>query len=209
MAMTYDALTAAKTNPGSIAYRLNWSLLPIEDVMEDAQAFIYGNLRTREMRASATLTIALNASSVALPSGFLDPLGLFDERGDEIHLWDERNLTKKRRFDSAGALTVGRVSVYGIFNEAVNFDVRSNKAVSYTMLYYKRPDNLGPSNQTNWLTTRYPNVLRAALMAYAYDARKEELEFRTYLAQAVALIQAANEEADLSRRGSDFPVENL
>src|SRR4051812_7873311 len=207
MAMTYSGLVADKSVNTSIPFRLNWSLLPMADIMLDAQALIFSQLRVREMRASTMLNLPLDASSVPLPPGYLDPLGMFDEFGNEIHHWDERNLIRARSYTN-GILNKGRPMTYAVMNEVINFDVRVDRAAQYAFLYYKRPDDLAAvTNETNWLTARYPHILRAVAMSYAYDARKEASDAASYLQQGVALIQAANEEADLSRRGSDFPVE--
>jgi len=207
MAMTYSGLVADKSVNTSIPFRLNWSLLPMADIMTDAQAFIFSQLRVREMRASVILNVLKDEPTVPLPEGYLDPLGMFDEFGNEIHHWDERNMVRMRSY-TGGSLNKGRPLVYSVLNELIQFDIRPDRAAPFTFLYYKRPPDLeAVTNETNWLTARYPHILRLVAMSYAYDARKEAGEAASYLQQGVALIQAANEEADLSRRGSDFPVE--
>lgn len=207
MAMTYSGLVADKGVNTSIPFRLNWSLLPMADIMDDAQALIYSQLRVREMRATASLVLAQYDSEVALPEGYLDPLAMFDEFNNEIHPFDERNLIRARGY-TAGVLNKGRPMAYAVMDELIKFDCRIDAAATYQIVYYKLPAPLAAStNESNWLTTRYPHILRAVAMSYAYDARKEAGEADSYLQKGIALIQAANEEADLSRRGSDYPVE--
>ena len=86
MAMTYTGLIGAKTSSASLKHWANYALLPTEELILDAEAQIYSLMRVREMRAEATLSIALNDSTEALPTGFLDPIGLFGDgfEGDEL-----------------------------------------------------------------------------------------------------------------------------
>lgn len=206
MAMTYSGLTAAKTVSTSVAYWVNYALLPVDQLLTDAQAFIYQQMRVREMRASAPLSIAQYDSSVALPADFLDPIGLLDERRDAIRQIDELSL-ERMRVISSGQISTGEIQQYAIYDEAFNFDVRATAATTLRLLYYKKPADLGPSNETNFLTTRYPHILRAAVLAEAFEFRQDDGAANKWRTKAVGFIEAANQQDDLSRRGADYPVE--
>jgi hypothetical protein len=68
-----------------------------------------------------------------------------------------------RSFDSSGPHHQARSSNYAIFDEIL-FDMKSNVvATTFPLLYFKKPDLLGAEQPTNFLTTRYSQLLRAAL----------------------------------------------
>lgn len=205
MAMNYTDLIAAKTNTGSVKYWINYDPVPVEAVIEDAEAFIYSRLRVREMRASTTLSLASGDSTEALPTGFLDPISMVDKNpGTPIVQVEEGRLLELRSYDeTTGLMTSGVPGRYAIFDEVFNFDVRADAARSLVLVYYKRPTALGASNATNWLTTRYPNLLRAAILAHAADFRQDDGNYKRWMERAAALITAANAESDLSRRGTN------
>ena len=212
MAMTYSDLIASKANTESVAYWVNSTLLPVTSILTDAQAFIYSQLRIREMRASATLSIATGDFTAPLPTGFIDPIVMVDNYGTKVRLFgDEEKLMRARSYDSSGVLQPGLIARYAVFNELFQFDCKSSQTstVTFQSLYYKLPDPLGPSNQTNFLTTRYPHLLRQTLIAMAYAFLKNDEGEKSAMAKVVAFIQSANEESDLSRRGADYPVEDM
>lgn len=211
MAMTYSDLIAAKTNTESLAYWVNSTNLPVTSLLTDAQAFIYSQLRVREMRGSASLEILTGDSQKSFPSDFLDPIVMRDNYGSKIRQFEESALIRARSYDSSGVLQSGLISRYAMFDENFQFDCKSSQTttVYFQLLYYKQPTALGPGNQTNFLTTRYPHLLRQTLIAMAHAWRGDaELE-NSALKKAVAYITSANEESDLSRRGADYPVEDM
>lgn len=207
MAMTYSGLIGAKSSSASLRNWVNYSILPVEELISDAEAQIYSLMRVREMRASASLSIALNDSTEPLPTGFLDPISLTDAEGDDVEQTDELSLMRYRVI-SGGVLTTGDFQKYAIFNEAMNFDVRARAATTLDLLYFKLPTTLGTGNETNWLTVRYPHILRAMLLAKAFAFRQDDSRADRWEAKAVAFIESANSMDDLSRRGANFPVEN-
>lgn len=207
MAMTYTGLIGAKTSSASLKHWANYALLPTEELITDAESQIYSLMRVREMRAEATLTIAQYDSTEALPTGFLDPIGLFDVYADPVEQTDEVSL-KRYRAISAGVLTTGTFTKYAIYNEVLNFDCRATAATTLELLYYKLPTALRALNETNWLTVRYPHIMRAMLLAKAFAFRQDDARADRWEAKAVAFIESANAMDDLSRRAANFPVEN-
>src|SRR5580693_1835759 len=77
MAMTYTSLTAAKGTSGAIATWVNYTLLDVGTIVDEAQALLWGEgrLRTREMQSEYVFTAAINVGYVPLPPNFLDPIG--------------------------------------------------------------------------------------------------------------------------------------
>jgi hypothetical protein len=205
--MEYGTLIGAKSHAGSIKAWVNYALIDAEGILLDAQSYIYGSLRTREMRAGATVAIAEGASTADLPARFLDPIDFtHQDTGEPIPLFDERTVQRARSY-SSGVLDEGRPEIYGIWNELLQFDVKADAAYTANMLFYQRPAYLssGAGKSTNFLTTRYPSLLRSACLMFAADHRSNSEEYSRWQQRTDALIQRANVEADLARRGSYHP----
>jgi hypothetical protein len=184
----YNTLAGAKSLEGSLKYWVNHSELPVGEIITDAQNEVYSRLRVREMLASASLSIAVNDSTAPLPSGFLDPLSLLDQWGDDIVLRDLRVLRRLRSFDSTGTLIVGPISNYAINGTTILFDMASNATTTFPLDYFQKPTVLSAGNPTNFLTTRYSHLFRAALLKHAYAFRKAFDEARIYAAELEAQI---------------------
>src|SRR5246127_5440048 len=73
--MSYTSLVGDKNAAGSIARWVNYSKLDADQILQEAQSLIYSMLRVREMRAHFNFNIAPGSDRVALPAGFLDPIG--------------------------------------------------------------------------------------------------------------------------------------
>lgn len=209
MPMTYSDLVATKANTGSIAFLINYALVPSDQILEDAQALIYSLLRHDRMKAAANLSLALGANSVALPSDFLDPIQLLDEWGAGITHTDERSLFRFRPLGTDGLAPQGPPSLWAQLGLTAQFDTRSEKARTLNLIYFQKPAALGPSNQSNWLTERYPHIVRAACKHFAFQHRREDTAADMEFKKLAALIDRANVESDLTLRGAAFPTMEL
>lgn len=196
---TYTVLTGVKTTAGSIANWVNRSDLPTSTILEEAEAFIYERLRVREMHTIATLTFAVDTNSVALPADFLDPIEYRPNGwGSPLLFVSETSLEAHR--DEDGALYEGEPSRWSIIGETAYVDVSCSEAFSGKLMYYKRPAALSGSNETNFLTTRYPTLVRHACMAKAFEHMKDWTSAAQYLQMAEGKIAEASATNDLYRR---------
>ena len=171
-AMTYTTLVAAKTAAGSIANWVNANI-PSDEILSDAQSDIYQRLRVREMQTRATLAVALGASTVALPSDYLNFRALLDQYGCAIRKRSERVLEMMKAYDSSGNLTSGVITNCADDGTTLYFDVQASVAVSFTLLYHRLPADLSATNLTNFLTGRYRTLLKAACLVRAYQWLKK------------------------------------
>lgn len=199
MAYTYSTLTGAKSVQGSIANWVNRTDLPVADILIEAEAHIYERLRVREMLAIETMTFAVNTNSVALPTGFLDPIEYRPYGwGDSLLYVAEMSLEAHR--DTAGALFSSTPSRWSIIGETAYVDVSCSSAFGGKLMFYKRPDPLSSSNETNFLTIRYPSLLRNACMAKAFEHMKDWTAAASYIQMAEGKIEEASATNDLYRR---------
>jgi hypothetical protein len=178
MALTnYNTLVAAKTAAGSIKRQVNYAHIDSEVVLENAQTLLYSMLRVREMRALATLTMSVGDSTKALPGGYLDP---------------------------NGALTSGQPTFWTVLDELIQFDVKFATQKTLYLAYYKQPDLLTAEQGTNWLTNRYPHLLRQSCTVQAHAFMKNWAGYNEELEVLGPMVERVNVEADLSYRGADL-----
>lgn len=294
MAMNYTTLLAAKGTAGSIANWVGYNKLDLPTILDEAQSLLYTMLRLRQMKTEWTFGVSVGQSEVALPSGFLDPLGgiLIVGYGMEVRQRPEEQVKGYRTydntlsgsfdtdplttvlnsslvnveltghglsqgstittadFDAVGGLTLNGTypvtaiidsdnftidagaqatssatgggddgtytannliaatpTTFGMWGEAIKFECAFDTAQACKLLYYKSPPLLSASNPTNWLTTRYPKLLRIACQAAAADFMKDTEEYNKSLSALNNLIQTIAAEDDLSMRGADIVTE--
>lgn len=201
MAINFTTLTGAKSTESSIKYWVNHGLVPSADILTEAQAWIYERLRVREMIATATVTAAIGASTFTLPTRFLEPIRLLPDGWGESLPFVHENLHQRYR-DEDGNLEEGDPSEWTIADEVGVFDSELTTAFSGRMTFYQTPAALVvTTNETNFLTTRFPTMLRYACMAFGYDARKRRADATEMKVLAMAEIEEANRESDRGRRG--------
>jgi hypothetical protein len=201
----YATLIADKATAGSIRSWVNHNLLDVAQIVEEAEALIAQTLRVREMRVSATLALAAGESAKALPAGFLDPIALTDTTNAlTLSLRGEADLERLRRYE-AGVLAAGVATSYAIFDEALQFETQYDGAATLRLLYFARWTPLATSG-TNFLTARYPHLLRTACLAGAHAFRNNDTRQQLELQKLATLIQKTNAESDLSYRG--LAIEN-
>jgi hypothetical protein len=203
--VNYLNLIADKATAGSIRSWINHSLLDVVQIVEEAEALLAQTLRVREMRASTMLALAAGDSTEPLPTGFLDPISLRDVSNQiTLRLRHEADLENLRRYDNA-VLAGGTPANYAIFDEALQFETQYDAAASLRLVYFKRWTPLAVSN-TNFLTDRYPHLLRTACLAQAHAFRNNDTRAQLELTKLAGLIAKTNAESDLSYRG--LVVEN-
>lgn len=177
MPMSYTTLVADKTVSGSIKSWMNYGKIDSEGVLEEAQTMIYQRLRTREMRASDTLPVAVGKASIDLPDGFLEAISVRDiTNGCRLRFKEEEQLEAMRTWTN-GVLDDGDPAYYGLFEEAFQFDCKTTTAFTIRTVFYKQPDLLANSNKTNFLTKRYAHLLRMACIATGARFNDDEDRF--------------------------------
>lgn len=198
--MDYTTLAGPKSTPGSIANWLNRTDLPVAEILSEAEAWIYERLRVREMHAVTTLTFWANSSSAALPSDFLDPISYvpygWSKPLDYVH---EGSLRRFR--DQDGNLFRSPwPSQWAVIGTSAYVDVELDEDFSGELVYYARPPALSSSNKTNWLTARYPRLLRTVCMGVGYEHMKDHAQADRYFARGEALIAEAASTNESYRR---------
>ncbi len=199
MPMDYTTLIADKSTEGSIKYFVRHGEVPSEFILERAQSAIYSLLRVREMLTRAQGTILEDATTLAMPTGFLHPV-LLMRRGEykgEIDILDQQHFESRVAEDAAGDLYEGTPSQCTFDDTMFYFDVKADQDYLYRLWYMKSPDLLSPSNTTNFLTSRYSHILEAMCKSYAWAHRQDKEQEAGWLEKATGYIAKASEEFDM------------
>lgn len=204
--MDYSTLVAGKTTSGSLANWVNRSDLPTSTILAESQAWIYQRLRVREMQErQVPFTFTTSGNSLALPSRFLDPIAFTPYGwGDPLPFVEETQLNDVR--DEDGNLYESTPSRWAIIGETAYVDVQPVETFSGVLHYFKQPADLAATtNETNFLTIRYPSLLRFTCMAVAYQHMKDSVRTQEYSAYAENALQEAMRTNEMFRRGQHVP----
>lgn len=207
MAITFSALTGTKSTVGSIKAWANQATVPSEDILTEAQAWIYQRLRAPEMRSSASWSAGIAESGFALPSDFIAPIKLLLDGGSgDGLLYLHEELFKQRMRDPDGALYTSSWPSVWCINGGMNvmFDVALSEARAGDLEYYARPTALSVSNETNFLVTNFPTLIRRACLMYAYEWLKDWAAHEKLTILSEQALELANQYGDNTRRGQEF-----
>lgn len=204
--MNYTQLVAPKTTANSIAAWLNWDLAPATDILAEAEAALYSQLRVREMKALATGTIATGALTLSMPADFIASLS-FRRTGStagKINILDSEHMEGRNQIDGDGVFIEGVPTECQIIGDppVAYLNCEANDDFPYRLVYFKRPTALASGNLTNFLTVRYPKLLRVACLMEGHFFKKEHELARTYETRVEEMIYKANSEYDLGEQAN-------
>lgn len=204
--MNYSTLVAAETVAGSIKFRMNWGRLDSAGIVEDAQAWIYNKLRVREMVTTSDVAIAQYATSAACPSRFLDPLHFFiPGYVNRIRLRDLDSFKSLLAYDQDALLPIAVPTRATIEGSTILLNSRSDIAYTAKLTHYQSLAPLAATtNETNFLTDRYPTLLRYACLKFAAEERKDNELIDAYEKRALDAIAEIAVMDDLSMRGQEI-----
>jgi hypothetical protein len=205
--MNYGTLTGPKSEKGSIRSWINYDPLDVEGVLLDAQAYLFSRMRVREMVASATVALTVGSETAPLPTGFLDPITFrVPAIGQELDSLDPRELEGGRYYDDTGTLETTTPMAYSVYDELIQLNAKSDATYAARALFYQRPAYLSRTTPTNFLCTRYPNLLRVACLMHGADQMQDDTEYARWQKRTDDLIGAVSLENDLMARGRDYSV---
>lgn len=104
-------------------------------------------------------------------------------------------------------LVQGTPQWFGIWNERIYFDAAFPQTTVCKLQYFQSLPLLSATNLTNFLTNRYPHLLRTACMASAASFMKDSEESQKHLASLQGLVQQVNIENDMSMRGMEHDTD--
>lgn len=105
---------------------------------------------------------------------------------------------------TANNLTASTPCGWGIWNETIYFDYAFLNPAQCKLPYFKSPPLLSATNPSNFLTNRYPKLVRVATTAAAAEMMKDDEEYQKGSAALSTLIETINIENDGFLRGAEF-----
>lgn len=96
---------------------------------------------------------------------------------------------------------------FGVWNERIYFDAAFTQQSLCKLQYFQSLPLLSASNQNNFLTDRYPQLMRTACVTSAADFMKDDTEYQKGLTRLTALVQRINVENDMMMRGMEITTD--
>lgn len=205
--MNYTSLVADHTTEGSIKYWINYSRIDSAGILDEAEKWIYAKLRVRQMTAMGDVAISSAATTAAFPTGYLDPIHLsIPGVISSIKMLDAERFRSQLGWDESAVLPPAPPTRWADFGGLMQFDSKADQAYTAKFVFYKTPDALSGNNLTNFLTDRYPSLLRRVCLMFAAEARKEYDSMDRSEIKAMSLIEDIKKESDMGMRGleADF-----
>lgn len=175
MAMTYSVLTASKSTAGSLKSWVNRDTIDPDTILTETQALIYQTLRHWKMKSDQTATMTVGQDYIDLPDDFIDmrDLRITGIYASRLRKADERFVQDRYCYDGTGMRVNQIPQHYYLSGLAAVLDNPPDIAYSTLISYWARPAALALSNETNFLTTDLPRLLRTGCMLIACEFEKE------------------------------------
>lgn len=104
-------------------------------------------------------------------------------------------------------LVQGIPAWFGIIDERLVFDVALTQQALGLLQYYQSLPLLSTTIQTNFLTNRYPQLMRTACVTAAADFMKDDNEYQKGMSRLQAIVERVNIENDGQLRGMELDTE--
>ena len=213
--MDWNTLTAASTTAGSLANWANKSTITsgaggvADAIIQEATSWIYQSLRHWLMLTPPTTgTMTIGTDTIAVPDDMLEPdvfmiTGVYKQT---LVQKTQEEVLANWQYDGSGT-RVNQQPVMYFFNQSyIQLDSPPDQAYPYALTYFQQPAALSDSNPTNFLTSRYPRLLRAACMMGVAEWAKEAGQGtfdRTYWMQiAQEALDKAQTDSDRAKRAA-------
>lgn len=93
---------------------------------------------------------------------------------------------------------------FGILGNQLQFDVAFSQASLGKLQYYQSLPLLSSSNETNFLTNRYPQLMRTACVTAAADFMKDDNEYQKGMQRLATLVERTSVDNDGMLRGLEL-----
>jgi len=209
----YNDLIAAKGTVGSIKNWVNNDEIPSATIVTEAEASIYRSLRVREMITRTTGTLTTSVDNIPLPSDFQDAVRfMFTATGTTAKFVPEFKslpvVLDAWNYDGTARAT-GLPRYWGLTGTSMQFNDPADKNYPWHLEYYRIPPALSTAtaSSTNFLTSRYPKLLRAVCLVEAYEWLRNEKEKMYWQAVAAREIVEVSRSADLAQTDIELTME--
>ena len=173
-------------------------LLP--DFIALAETEMYNNegwqLETRDMETITTLTTS--GIYLDLPVGFEKARAMKVVIGTDFYDVVFQSPSQLRTNSS-----IGRPCFFSVIGNKIEFDRVPDQDYSIQIQYYKKPDPITPTNQTNSVLTNHPNIYLFGALHQLFMWAEDEAEAIKYFSKFQSVIRGANKAAKKARFGAN------
>jgi hypothetical protein len=153
----------------------------LTDIVALAEAKLNTQLRIAPMETVDSLSLTAGASSVSVPTGFLQAIAVAYSSDDFLLVQADEVQMHQWRADAE----TGRPAYYAIGNGLVLFDVTADATYTFSIRYFKKWSLA--TDSTNWLLTNRPQV-------YLYGSLAEASKWLEYWDRAQSYEQMFRQE---------------
>lgn len=174
----------------------------IEDIMQIAQRNIWRTANLNAMLEVTTLTV--DSASVTAPTDMLRIKSMTLRKGSQSV--DMTGVPVRQLYLAVDSTTPRYFSVAGL---NILFGPTPDQEYTADILYYKALTNLSTSNDTNWVSTNYPELIIWATMAEALLWLKDDARAGLYEKRyREVLEQILTSENELAYEGGSLAVKD-
>lgn len=166
----------------------------VDDFIDMAEAEVNRRLRVRFMESALSLTAT--SATVALPDDYMGLRAIHIE-GDSRYSLEYRAPEQLNSLDNSAATP----SFYTIRGDNIVFPADPSSTITVAGTYYAKPAALSTSNETNWLTTNFPQVYLYAALKQAAIYTSNDADVQKYSALLDGALAQVKEADDLERYG--------
>jgi len=175
-----------------------------------ASSSVLAHLVGHNLTQASTITIVGSAvvDGVTM-NGTFEVLDVVDVDNIHIDIGDQTGTAGAVGGGAAATYTANKLltstpSRWAVWDEMMQFDAAFEIQTAFKLLYFRAPPLLSGTNPTNFLTNRYPALLREATNTKSAAFMKDDEEYNKGLQALTALVQSVNAENDLLYRGLEF-----
>lgn len=183
---------------------VNWShrkdidtLIP--DFIQLAETEMYNNegwqLETRDMELVSTASVS--GLYLELPPGFEKARSIQLETGNglcDVKFQAPEQLLRQ--------VSTGQPRFFSVIGNEIEFDRVPDSDYTIQIQYYKKPDPLTVTNQTNSVMTNHPNIYLFGALHQVFVYLEDPEQMTKYFAKMQSVIRGANKAAKKARYGA-------
>jgi len=170
----------------------------IPDYILLAETEMYNNEATQlTIRDMETISVLLTTSKlISLPAGFEKGRSFQLETGNGI--FDVKFQVPEQLVRE---ISPGRPQFYTVIGDQIEFNRTPDAEYNLTIQYYKRPNALTKTNQTNSVMTKHPNIYLYGALHQLFLRSQNTEQSVLFFSKMQAAIQGANKAAKKGRYG--------
>jgi len=177
-----------------------------EDLTDQLPAFVRfaesqfnRELRVRDMMVRAYTTSANEL--VELPDDWLEHYSLTTADGGTLEYMTEAG-SNRLKGDGMSGETFG----YTVVGNAIELVPMPGADMELRMVYYARIPSLGPSQPSNWLLAKYPDIYLYSTLLQAMPYLKDDTRLATWIQLRAGMIESMRLESEASLRPRGGPL---